>query len=57
MLICRVYKEEDHEGGRYKLIIQPEITNGDEEMEIFLSVTDAEAIQKLQKLSDSREYY
>lgn len=53
MLTCTVFT--DKNGKFSKLIIQPEITDGGEEIEIQLTPEQATEIKALEELSDNRE--
>jgi len=53
MLICSVFT--DKEGKFSKLIIQPEITDGDEKIEISLTSEQADQIKALEIISEERE--
>lgn len=51
MLICSVFTDEKSS----KLIIQPEVTGGGEEIEIELTKEQAQKINDLEQLSEERE--
>jgi len=51
--MCSVF--EDKKRKFFKLIIQPEITNGGEEIEITLTKEQAEKIKILENISFNRE--
>lgn len=53
MLICNVFTDRDGEFS--KLIIQPEVTNGGEEIEIQLTKEQALEIKSLEDISNERE--
>ena len=53
MLICNVFT--DKNGEFSKLVIQPEVTDGGEEIEISLTKEQAEEIKILEDISFERE--
>lgn len=55
MLTCTVFTVTGSDKEISKLIIQPEVTDGDEEIEISLTPEQALLIRSLEILSNSRE--
>jgi hypothetical protein len=53
MLICSVFTDRDEQFS--KLIIQPEVTSGGEEIEIQLTPAQASEIKALEDISNERE--
>lgn len=51
MLICSVFTKD----GVSKLVIQPEVTNGNETIEIIITPEEAFKIRDLELLSEERE--